>query len=169
MVCPLFGHYSRYHQTLQSLPEGDSRHTNISLITLVSEKLAEASCEQVSVLYQHLYLLVRSVYLDLQVKTQCSEGQECANMSCNISSISEACLTVPSKDDLSTEMDENIALLRHTNDTNGNHVKITQSWLRQISSRHDMTRNVVTLAPGGIVCGSEGNGGVINCSYSFSS
>lgn len=65
MVCPLFGHYSRYYQTLQSLPEGDSRHTNISLITVVSEKLAEASCKHVSVLYQHLYLLVRSVYLDL--------------------------------------------------------------------------------------------------------
>lgn len=104
------------------------------------------------------------------MKTQCYEGQKCANMSCNISSISEACLTVPSKDDLSTEMDENIALL---GPSNGDHVGITECWLRQISNRHNMTHNVtrsvVTLAPNGIVCGSEGNGGVINCSYSFSS
>ena len=97
------------------------------------------------------------------MKTQCSE---CANMSCNISSISEVCLTVPSKADLSAEMDENIALL---GPANGDHVGITESWLRQISESYNMTQNVVTLAPDGIESGSDGNDGVINCSYRFSS
>ena len=48
LVCPLFGIYSRFSTALQSLPEEDPRHHDVSVLVFVTERHAESLCEDVS-------------------------------------------------------------------------------------------------------------------------
>ena len=48
LICPLFGIYSRFYVALQSLPEEDPRHHNVSVLVFVTERHAGSLCEDVS-------------------------------------------------------------------------------------------------------------------------
>ena len=48
LVCPLFGIYSRFYTALQSLPEEDPRHHDVSVLVFVTERHAKSLCEDVS-------------------------------------------------------------------------------------------------------------------------
>ena len=48
LVCPLFGIYSRFYTALQSLPEEDPRHHDVSVLVFVTERHAGSLCEDVS-------------------------------------------------------------------------------------------------------------------------
>ena len=48
LVCPLFGIYSCFYVALQSLPEEDPRHHDVSVLVFVTERHAESLCEDVS-------------------------------------------------------------------------------------------------------------------------
>ena len=97
LVCPLFGIYSRMQQALIGLSEDDLNYHNVSVFAFVFERQAESLCERVSIqLLDKLLPLYTSSHsllsLLFQVKASCGEGQLCANMNCNVSSIALSCL-----------------------------------------------------------------------------
>ena len=56
VVCPLYIHYSQFHQTMVGLSRNDTQHAKLSLLAFFEQELSEMTCQHVSILYISLIL-----------------------------------------------------------------------------------------------------------------
>ena len=92
------------------------------------------------------------------MKKRCSEAgkPECASMDCNISSIAEPCLTIPSRESHLAAAEEYVNVISLTVNWNGNHANHTKNWLTTIRNNgFNITSLLTPLANKGISCEIE--------------
>ena len=89
------------------------------------------------------------------MKKRCSKAgkPECASMDCNISSIAEPCLTIPSRESHLAAAKEYISVTKSAVNWNGDHVSHTKEWLRKMfNNGFNVTSLLTPLANKGIRC-----------------
>ena len=161
-------------QTLIGLSEDDLNYHNVSVFAFIFESQAESLCERVSNLILNklplLYMYTSShSLLSLQVKASCSEGQLCANMSCNVSSIALSCLHLAPPADLVNGL---WVEDRHQNRENQVMIPL---WLGEILSSSYPDEDILGTVQSVLELSSfvkctipeEGSGAPINCNDDF--
>ena len=74
----------------------------MSVLTFVVKRQAELLCEQVSIIHLSSASMnnFNRLSLSFQVKTNCTEDQMCARVSCNVTSIAQSCLHLAPRYDI---------------------------------------------------------------------